>query len=1377
MTLTPDLTDLLHRWLPGQRWYPARGKGVSLAAVGGFELTDPAGRIGMRVHLIAIDSGDRIDVVQVPLTYRRREHVLHGIDPIGSVPAAEAPLPAVEAGAGDERVDVYDGVRDPVLVGLYLDLITAGPVFDGTTSATGDGAAIDGDGDAAAPQGHRTGRWASTRAVGDLPTATVLSGEQSNTSIIVDDPDAPAIIKLFRVLGAGMNPDVEVGIGLTTAGVDAVAATYGWIDGAWQHPEHAADAQPSRDPQIDHGQLAVLSEFMAGSEDAWRSATAAARSGTDFTGPAAALGEATARVHAGLREAFGSQVADAGQRGDLLRALASRIRWAWAEAADAVGPHDDAIQAALDALDHDGEAPVLQRIHGDYHLGQVLDSPQRGWILLDFEGEPLRPVAERSLPDTALRDVVGMLRSFDYAGGFAALNGADPEAARAWTAAASDAFLDGYRRVSGEPVDTGSPLYVGLWLDKALYEVVYEQRNRPDWISVPVGAVHRALRVGTDASAPAPTKEDPTMIRKIRAPRPGTSSTESAAAPEQAAPAAPESAAPAAGQAGAAAGSAPDTDTDKAATAATAPEPSASGEDSDESAASAPQQPASAPTASGAPLDRNRPDLPDGDPDVSPEALAQAANLHVSAGAASTAEPETRPADARPIPVPTDVLDAVAAGRYYNPHGILGAHLAPDGTVTVRTLRHMAASVDVVTPDGTTAMSHEYGGIWTAVLETPEDGHVPDYRLDVTYGDGVAHRVDEPYRFMPTLGELDLHLIGEGRHETLWTVLGAHVQEYPSSMGTIHGTSFAVWAPNARSVRVVGDFNGWDGKAHGMRALGSSGVWEIFVPDAGAGATYKFEILGQDGQWRMKADPMARGTEVPPRTGSRVVDSTYTFGDDEWIARRSRQDPHNGPMSVYEVHLGSWRLGLGYRELTEQLVEYVSWLGFTHVELMPVAEHPFGGSWGYQVTGYFAPTSRFGHPDEFKHLVDALHQAGIGVIMDWVPAHFPKDEFALAKFDGQPLYEHPDPFLGEHPDWGTLIFDFGRREVRNFLVANALYWLEEFHIDGLRVDAVASMLYLDYSRQEGQWRPNRFGGRENLEAIGFLQEANATAYKRVPGIVTIAEESTAFPGVTRPTDHNGLGFGLKWNMGWMHDSLSYISEDPVNRAYHHHKATFSMVYAYTENFLLPISHDEVVHGKGSMLRKMPGDRWQQLANLRAYLAFQWAHPGKQLIFMGTEFGQEAEWNEAHGLDWWLTEAPPHRGVQLLVKALNEIYSSTPALYRWDNDPAGFEWIDANDTGRNMLTFTRWDPQGNPVVVVANFAGNPHHDVKLALPWAGTWVEALNTDAEEFGGSGVGNQGRITAVEGSFQGKPASATVQVPPLGVLYLTPATGDSAG
>jgi len=489
--------------------------------------------------------------------------------------------------------------------------------------------------------------------------------------------------------------------------------------------------------------------------------------------------------------------------------------------------------------------------------------------------------------------------------------------------------------------------------------------------------------------------------------------------------------------------------------------------------------------------------------------------------------------------------------------------------------------------------------------------------------------------------------------------------------------------------------------------------------------------------------------------------------DAEWMKARAARDPHNAPMSVYEVHLGSWRVGLDYKQLAKELVEYVKWLGFTHVEFMPVAEHPFGGSWGYQVTSYFAPTSRFGHPDEFRHLVDELHQAGIGVLLDWVPAHFPKDAWALAKFDGEPLYEHSDPNLGEHPDWGTLIFDFGRSEVRNFLVANALYWLDEFHIDGLRVDAVASMLYLDYSRKEGQWQPNRFGGRENLEAISFLQEANATVYKTHPGAVMIAEESTAFPGVTAPTDQGGLGFGLKWNMGWMHDSLKYMAEDPYNRKWHHGTITFSMVYAYTENFLLPISHDEVVHGKGSMLRKMPGDRWQQLANLRAFLGYQWAHPGKQLIFMGTEFGQEAEWSEQYGLDWWLADIPAHRGVQLLTKDLNELYSSTPALYERDNDPEGFQWINGGDSDRNVLTFIRRDADGNPLVVALNFSGAPHHDFRLGVPAAGQWQEVLNTDAGTYGGSGVTNDGPLTATGDGIDGQPASLTVTLPPLGAAY----------
>ena len=545
----------------------------------------------------------------------------------------------------------------------------------------------------------------------------------------------------------------------------------------------------------------------------------------------------------------------------------------------------------------------------------------------------------------------------------------------------------------------------------------------------------------------------------------------------------------------------------------------------------------------------------------------------------------------------------------------------------------------IVTPEGRFPAEHVHEGVFAAVLPVSE---TPDYRVEVDYGDGPV-LIDDPYRFLPTLGEVDLHLIAEGRHEELWTVLGAHIRRYEGPLGEVVGTSFAVWAPNARGVRVVGSFNHWDARTHPMRSLGATGVWELFVPGVGQDATYKFEILGRDGIRRQKADPLARHTEHPPATASVVTESHYIWDDAAWMRQRASTNPHDGPMSVYEVHLGSWRAGLGYRQLADELVGYVADMGFTHVEMLPVAEHPFAPSWGYQVTGYYAPTSRFGSPDEFRYLVDAFHRAGIGVILDWVPGHFPRDAFALARFDGTPLYEHPDPRRGEQPDWGTYVFDFGRAEVRNFLVANASYWFEEFHIDGLRVDAVASMLYLDYSRKDGQWEPNVFGGRENLEAVSFLQEVNATVYRRSPGIVMVAEESTAWPGVTRATHLGGLGFGLKWNMGWMNDTLAYLAHEPVHRQYHHHDMTFSLVYAWSEQYVLPLSHDEVVHGKGSLLRRIPGDRWQQLATLRAYLAFMWAHPGKQLLFMGGELGQEAEWSENRSLDWWLLDhARPSR---------------------------------------------------------------------------------------------------------------------------------------
>ncbi|HXH35336.1 MAG TPA: 1,4-alpha-glucan branching protein GlgB [Plantibacter sp.] len=716
------------------------------------------------------------------------------------------------------------------------------------------------------------------------------------------------------------------------------------------------------------------------------------------------------------------------------------------------------------------------------------------------------------------------------------------------------------------------------------------------------------------------------------------------------------------------------------------------------------------------------------------------------------------------------VLDAVAGGRFHDPHQILGQHsVSVDGVsdplTVVRARRPLAQQVTAVLASGARVeLAHVRAGIWQGFHL---DGIV-DYLLEARYDDGVTWAAEDPYRFRPSIGELDLHLIGEGRHEQLWEALGSHVTELQGAASTTSGTAFTVWAPHARAVRVVGDFNGWDGAAHAMRNMGTTGVWELFIPGIGTGELYKFDILTQAGEWVRRADPMARFTEKPPATASVTGVSSYRWTDGDWLERRAASDPHDGPMSVYELHVGSWRPGLGYRELADQLIEYIGELGYTHVEFMPLSEHPFGGSWGYQVTGYYAPTSRFGSSDDLKYLIDRLHGAGIGVFMDWVPGHFPKDEWALANFDGQPLYEHPDPRRGEQLDWGTLVFDFGQPQVKNFLVANALYWLEEFHVDGLRVDAVASMLYLDYSRKEGEWLPNIHGGRENLEAISLLQEANATAYKRNPGIVMIAEESTSWPGVTAPTRDGGLGFGLKWNMGWMHDSLEYIQHDPLYRSHHHGEITFSFLYAFSENFMLPISHDEVVHGKGSLLAKMPGDHWQQLANMRAYLAFMWAHPGKQLLFMGQEFGQPSEWSEERGLDWWILDQPSHRALLGLVSRLNSVYKEHPALWARDHEAGGFEWLDGGDSQNSVLSFLRWDHDGNVIAALVNFSGAPVGPYRVGLPLAGRWEELLNTDAVEYGGSGVGNYGAVEATDVPWSGRPASAELTLPPLGMLWL---------
>ncbi len=717
---------------------------------------------------------------------------------------------------------------------------------------------------------------------------------------------------------------------------------------------------------------------------------------------------------------------------------------------------------------------------------------------------------------------------------------------------------------------------------------------------------------------------------------------------------------------------------------------------------------------------------------------------------------------------PAEVTQLLAGG-HRDPHALLGLHASGSGAV-VRTLRPDAEAVTVVDAAGTRTDAERThpAGFFEARLDASL--RPTEYWLEVAYPGGQVFHLRDPYAFWPTVGEIDLHLAGEGRHEELWRRLGSNVTEVDGQPGV----AFAVWAPNAEGVRVVGEFNSWDGRLHPMRSLGASGVWELFVPELGNRTRYKYEIVGADGQLMLRADPYAQATEVPPDTASVVYESTYEWGDEAWFADRANRTHVEEPLSVYEVHPGSWRHAdgnhLSYRELAHQLGDHVEALGFTHVEFMPVAEHPFGGSWGYQVTGHFAPTSRFGEPDDFRYLVDHLHQRGIGVIVDWVPAHFPKDEFALAHFDGTALYEHADPRQGEHPDWGTLVFNFGRNEVRNFLLASALFWVEELHVDGLRVDAVASMLYLDYSREEGEWVPNEYGGNENLAAIDFLKQMNATVYGRNPGVMTIAEESTAWPGVSRPAHLGGLGFGFKWNMGWMHDTLSYFARDTVYRRFHHHELTFGLLYAWSENYVLPLSHDEVVHGKRSLIDKMPGDRWQKFANLRALYGYMWAHPGKQLLFMGQEFGQWREWSEERELDWYLLDEPDHNGLQRLVGDLNSTYRGLAPLWERDNDPGGFSWIDANNADENTLVFLRSAGDGTPLVCVANFAPVPRDRHHVGMPRAGSWIEVLNTDAEAYGGSNVGNLGRIQATEGPWHGQPASAHVVVPPLATIWLVP-------
>jgi 1,4-alpha-glucan branching enzyme len=714
------------------------------------------------------------------------------------------------------------------------------------------------------------------------------------------------------------------------------------------------------------------------------------------------------------------------------------------------------------------------------------------------------------------------------------------------------------------------------------------------------------------------------------------------------------------------------------------------------------------------------------------------------------------------------------AGEHSNPHSILGLHPATvDSTrgAILRAYHPDAVACDCLFPDDRwRPLESQGGGLLSVFL--PSVSPPRDYRLRFRFADGNLWERRDPYRFLPTLGELDLHLFGEGNHRDLWKVFGAH----PRRVEGVDGVSFVVWAPNARRVSVVGDFCRWDGRLFPMRGLGASGVFELFVPDLQPGMLYKYEILTQEGMLRLKADPMSLSMEHPPGTASRVVRTdTYVWRDDEWMAARRRRDLRREPMAVYELHLGSWarmpeegNRWLTYREIAPKLAEHVGRLGFTHVELLPVMEHPFDGSWGYQVSGYYAPTSRFGTPDDFRHFVDTLHQRGIGVILDWVPAHFPKDDFALRRFDGTALYEHADPRMGEHQDWGTLIFNYGRNEVRNFLLGNALYWLEEFHIDGLRVDAVASMLYLDYSRKAGEWIPNRYGGRENLEALNFLTALNTMVGEEQPGCFTVAEESTAWPGVTKPIAQGGLGFTFKWNMGWMHDTLRYFARDPIHRGFHLDDLTFAMLYEYSEHFTMPLSHDEVVHGKGSLLNKMAGDAWQKFANLRLLFAYLYTRPGKKLLFMGSELAAEREWSHERSLDWHLASDPMRAGLMRYLEELGALYKRSTCLWQSDGDPAGFRWIECEDRQNSVLSYLRHDGRDS-LIVVCNFTPVPREGYRLGVPDASEIATLLSSDDARFGGSGYQAPPRMKTENLSWQGFTRSIQLPLPPLAAIVLT--------
>ncbi|CAI8711984.1 1,4-alpha-glucan branching enzyme [Pseudomonas donghuensis] len=720
-------------------------------------------------------------------------------------------------------------------------------------------------------------------------------------------------------------------------------------------------------------------------------------------------------------------------------------------------------------------------------------------------------------------------------------------------------------------------------------------------------------------------------------------------------------------------------------------------------------------------------------------------------------------------------INALVNAEHADPFAVLGPHPDGAGGQFVRAYLPNALNVRVLARDD------------SRVLAVLEQGPVPGlfitrlaeqqpYLLQINWAGG-EQVTEDPYSFGPVLGDMDLYLFAEGNHRDLSGAMGAQ----PVKVEGVDGVRFSVWAPNARRVSVVGDFNNWDGRRHPMRLRHPSGVWELFVPRLQAGEAYKYEVLGREGILPLKADPLARATELPPSTASRVAGPlAHDWQDQDWMQQRGERQATHAPLSIYELHAGSWQCELddngevarfyNWRELAERLVPYILQLGFTHIELMPIMEHPFGGSWGYQPLSMFAPTARYGTAEDFAAFIDACHQARIGVILDWVPAHFPTDSHGLVRFDGTALYEYDNPLEGFHQDWDTLIYNLGRTEVHGFMLASALHWLKHFHIDGLRVDAVASMLYRDYSRKAGEWVPNRHGGRENLEAIDFLRHLNDVVALEAPGALVIAEESTAWPGVSQPTQQGGLGFAYKWNMGWMHDTLHYIQNDPIHRTYHHNEMSFGLIYAYSEHFILPISHDEVVHGKHSLIDKMPGDRWQKFANLRAYLTFMWTHPGKKLLFMGCEFGQWREWNHDSELDWYLLKYPEHLGVQRLVSDLNRLYREERALHEQDCLPQGFQWLIGDDAHNSVYAWLRWSADGEPLLVVANFTPVPREGYRIGVPFGERWAEVFNSDAEGYAGSNYGNLGEVASQALPSHGQPLSLGLNLPPLGVLILRP-------